>query len=151
MQELKQNQNPKNESKSYQPFVFLFLLLVGIDQLGKFLALRIFKNPAFVFSLPLPTPAIYVIYFFVVAAMVYHIAKDHQNFTPMTNFAWTLIFAGAAGNILERMFLGYVRDFVYISFYRWQGIYNFADFFIIAGIILLIVPSLIFKHDRKSI
>ena len=56
----------------------------------------------------------------------------------MAYFAWMLIFAGAASNIGERILLGYVRDFIYITFYKWTGVYNAADFYILIGIVILL-------------
>jgi lipoprotein signal peptidase len=52
-----------------------------------------------------------------------------------------MIFAGAASNIGERILLGYVRDFIYISLYKWTGVYNAADGYIILGIVLLLIKS----------
>ena len=61
-----------------------------------------------------------------------------------------LTFAGALSNVVERIVLGSVRDFIYIIFYHWVGVYNLADGYIIAGIILLLLRStrMIDKNDK---
>jgi signal peptidase II len=79
----------------------------------------------------------YAIYFLVILGMLYYVFKNYKNFSVSAYFAWTLIFAGAASNIGERIFLGYVRDFIYISFYKWTGVYNVADGYIILSIFIL--------------
>ena len=122
--------------------VFLFLVLIGFDQLAKHLARREFYNYGFAFSLPLPQVLIFPIYIVVVAAMIYYVAKYHRQFSTPTAVAWTLIFAGATSNIFERIFLGFVRDFIFITVRGLTGVYNLADFYILLGIAILI-----FKRD----
>jgi lipoprotein signal peptidase len=131
----------KNAPGFWPQGIFLFVLFIVVDQFSKHLADKIFKNSSFAFSLPVPTPLIYVIYILVVAGIIYYVLKNYRNFSTKSCVAWTLIFAGAASNIGERIFLGFVRDFIYITFYKWTGVYNLADGYIIAGIILLLLGS----------
>ncbi len=60
-----------------------------------------------------------------------------KKFKSYGFFAVVLIIAGGIGNLLDRIFLGYVRDFIYIKF--WPTIFNFADLFLLSGVVLLIV------------
>ena len=73
--------------------------------------------------------------------MLYYIWKNYSYFNKTISFAWIVIFAGAVANVGERIALGYVRDFVYISLWKWTGVYNLADFYIIVGILVLLVSS----------
>ncbi|HYV33303.1 MAG TPA: signal peptidase II [Candidatus Limnocylindria bacterium] len=130
----------KKEKVLIGSFFFLFLILVAFDQLVKNFANNIFKNSQFAFSLPVPIGLIYVIYICVLVAMVNYVLKNYRKFSLVAGLAWVLIFAGAISNIAERIFTGYVKDFIYITFMKWTGVYNLADFFIIAGIILLLIP-----------
>ena len=129
------------KKKRWSALAFVFLLAILLDNLFKRYAHNIFYNRAFAFSLPVPSVLIYLIYFIVVVGMIYYVLKNHHQFSFASKVAWTLIFAGAASNIGERILLGYVRDFIYISFYKWTGVYNAADGYIIAGIILLLFSS----------
>ncbi len=124
----------ENESKMSLTFVFLFLVFMGIDQLTKIWAARIFKNVNFAFSIPLPVVAMFAIYFIVLAMIFYYVFKHNREFSKITTLAWTLIFAGAICNIVERIILGYVRDWIYIT----SGIFNLADVYIIAGVVILL-------------
>lgn len=47
-----------------------------------------------------------------------------------------LILAGAIGNILDRLFRGYVVDFFEFTFFEWP-VFNVADIYVVAGVILL--------------
>jgi signal peptidase II len=49
-------------------------------------------------------------------------------------FSWILIVAGGVSNVLERLVLGYVRDFIY--FYGGL-IINLADLYIFFGAIVI--------------
>jgi lipoprotein signal peptidase len=122
---------------------------VAIDQLVKFLVPNPFKNYFFAFSLPVPTVIMYGIYFVVLSASIVWAEKHWRGETNLFKLAWVLIFAGAFANVGERIILGYVRDFIYISFFRWTGVYNLADGYIILGIIILILP-ISYKLKPKS-
>jgi lipoprotein signal peptidase len=141
MEEPKATQPKQNGSKKYLPFVFLFLAFILADQVSKIFATSIFRNYVFAFSLPLPEYLIYLVYAIVLVAIGFYVVKNRSQLSTVSNIAWTLVLSGAVSNIFERIFLGYVRDFIYISFYHFTGIYNLADFFIIAGIILLLSPE----------
>lgn len=119
----------------------MFCLLAVLDQLAKIFAKNIFKNFQFAFSLPVPVWLIYVINFAVLFFIINYVKKHYKILSGLANFAWLLIFSGAVLNIAERIVLGYVRDFIYISFYQWTGVYNLADFYIILGIMILLLPK----------
>lgn len=63
-----------------------------------------------------------------------------------------LIIGGGLGNLFERVVLGYVVDYLSLSFF--PPICNFADYCITAGTICLIVYLLFFsdfmKNDKKK-
>ncbi|HKL44284.1 MAG TPA: signal peptidase II [Candidatus Absconditabacterales bacterium] len=50
------------------------------------------------------------------------------------------VLAGAIGNLIDRIFLGGVKDFIKV--FDWFPIFNLADIFINIGIILLILKEL---------
>jgi signal peptidase II len=135
--------NIYNSQKSGRPqfwlFAFLLILLIAVDQFCKHIIGRQFHNAAFAFSLPVPVSLIYLIYVLVLGAMVYYLIKNYQRLPFASKLAWLIIFAGAISNIGERVMLGYVRDFIFIIFYRWTGVYNLADGYILLGIIILFI------------
>ena len=139
----------KNAGVFWKFGVFLFALLIAADLLSKHFAKNIFRNYVFAFSIPLPEPLTYLVYAIVLAVMVYYLRKNYRLLSFLQKSAWLLIFTGAILNIGERIFLGYVRDFIYITFYKWTGIYNFADWYIIAGIIILLRAHNNDKNEQK--
>ena len=62
--------------------------------------------------------------------------------------AAALIIGGGLGNLFERIFLGYVVDYLSLSFF--SPVCNFADYCITAGTVCLIVYLLFFSDFLKS-
>jgi signal peptidase II len=67
----------------------------------------------------------------------------------LTTFALALIFAGALGNVHDRILYGYVVDFieVHIFSYHWPD-FNIADSSIVIGACLLLLDSL--RPSRRA-
>lgn len=63
------------------------------------------------------------------------------------NISVALIIGGGVGNLIDRIFLGYVVDYIQISFF--PPVCNFADYCITAGTIILII-WLFFCYDKNK-
>jgi lipoprotein signal peptidase len=127
-------------------WVVLGLLLVAADQLSKLWIAQhgqVFRNYQFAFSTPVPLPLMYLIYAVILFLIVWYVATHYHKFTPSESLAWVLILAGAVSNIGERSFTGYVKDFIYL----FSGVFNFADFYILFGIVLLFIVRGKLKHS----
>jgi len=67
--------------------------------------------------------------------------REQAHHSLLVRIAFGMILGGAIGNIIDRLHLRYVVDF--IDFYRiWPNIFNIADSCITVGVILLILSSL---------
>ncbi len=64
--------------------------------------------------------------------------------------ALSLILGGAIGNLIDRLFYGYVIDFldVYYGTYHWPA-FNIADSAITIGVALMLVDSFKSEEDKK--
>ncbi len=60
-----------------------------------------------------------------------------------------MIGSGAVGNLIDRIQLGYVRDFIEVKFISFP-IFNLADMFIVTGAGLFILHTLFFEEKDKS-
>lgn len=85
------------------------------------------------------TALIFILYMF----------KETENKFMMIGYI--LVFAGAIGNFIDRMFLNYVRDFigVYIGSYAFP-IFNVADICITVGFALILCWMLIEEIEEKK-
>ena len=68
---------------------------------------------------------------FIVCFIVYDIFNKSNNKWYLCGLS--LIIGGAVGNLIDRIFLGYVRDFINIKIFSF--VFNLADLFITIGVI----------------
>ena len=58
----------------------------------------------------------------------------------LTRFGLVLTFAGMAGNLIDRVVYGYVRDFIDVVIFNYNfPIFNVADMAVVIGVILIII------------
>ena len=101
-----------------------------------------FANYHFAFSIALPEWVMYFIYFVVICLVGYYTCKVWSSLSWTERLAWILIISGAMGNLLERLFLGYVRDFLQIG----TGYINLGDIYIIFGVLYLLYHN--FRYQK---
>lgn len=79
----------------------------------------------------------------IIFSYAYKFSKNWRN-----NISFGLLIGGILGNLIDRLFLGYVRDFISIKIFSFQyPIFNIADSAIVIGVILLIIA--IIKGEDK--
>ena len=70
-----------------------------------------------------------------------------KNRSHLFLIASSLIVGGGIGNLIDRLMLGYVVDYLSLSFF--SPICNFADYSITAGVVLLAI--FVLKADSKTL
>lgn len=70
----------------------------------------------------------------ILLAVVWMIEKSKFD-EPLFTLLLTMILGGAAGNLIDRIRLGFVVDFVHFNFFPY--IFNFADSCVVLGAIIL--------------
>ncbi|MGI6671262.1 MAG: signal peptidase II [Christensenellales bacterium] len=63
--------------------------------------------------------------------------------------AWALMIGGALGNVADRLRLGYVVDFLALTFMPWFPVFNVADAALVVGVALLVLMEVL--GGRKSV
>ena len=58
-----------------------------------------------------------------------------------------LVLSGAIGNIIDRLFRGYVVDFFEFTFFEWP-VFNVADIYVVVGVILLALMVMFVVKDE---
>ena len=146
---------------------FIFFVLVAFDLLSKIIVFNLIDLYTFIplaFFLDLThihnfgisfglfsgliSPWILIILGLLVVAFIFYLMKSASN-----NFEeWSLliIISGAISNIIDRIFNGYVIDFIYFHYkdFFWPA-FNFADIYITIGIIMIIIN--IFRKTNNQI
>lgn len=83
-----------------------------------------------------------------VVGMLFYQLKPHEK---LSAYGLSMILGGAFGNIVDRIRLGYVVDFldVFVGKHHWP-VFNIADTVITIGAILLGIEILILEKKRKQ-
>ena len=84
---------------------------------------------------------------FIIGFVIYDYYNHDNHWTYIG--AVSLIISGAIGNLIDRLFLGYVRDFLVIELFSF--VFNIADLWVTVGVILFIVNLIIsFIKEKKG-
>lgn len=82
-----------------------------------------------------------VLTFIMLAVMAAGFLLLPERFTGL-KAALVLVASGALGNLIDRLALGYVRDFVWVNIFGNWACCNFADFWIVFGVIWAVIDIL---------
>ena len=93
-------------------------------------------------------PAVSVLTLIVIGILVFVIVKYRKAAHPLIGIALACIAGGAIGNLIDRVFLGYVRDFLCTEFMTFP-VFNVADAFVTCGAILLGVMVIFTKPGHR--
>ena len=84
---------------------------------------------------------------FCVGVVVYWIKKKPSH--PLLCTALTMMFAGAFGNAIDRIFRGFVVDYIQTTFITFP-VFNIADIGITVGAALLVLYVILFDKEDKN-
>ena len=83
----------------------------------------------------------------VIALTVWIVIKYRKHMSTLLQIACAAVVGGAIGNLIDRIALGYVRDFICTEFIDFP-VFNVADCFVTCGGILLGILLLFTKSGR---
>ena len=136
-------------------YIFIIALVTGIDQWTKYLAetqlkpintiplvqdifhLTYARNTGAAFSI-LRDKQVFLILVtaIVVVALICYLIKILKTGEATLKLALTFIIGGALGNLIDRIRLNYVTDFLDFTLINYP-IFNFADVFVVLGVVVL--------------
>lgn len=145
------------------------LCLTALDQLTKYLAIRFLMNQSSLVLIPgvlefsylenrgmafglfqgrIPFFLIICVIFFAVG--IYFLMKMPKTkyYRPLGILIYVLL-AGALGNFIDRVFRGYVVDFIYISLIHFPT-FNLADIYVTCGAALLLIFVFVRYRDEHD-
>lgn len=76
--------------------------------------------------------------------IIWFYCKKRREMTVLSRLILSLLFSGAVGNMIDRLFLGYVRDMIYVSLIRFP-VFNVADSAITVAAALLVIETFFVK------
>ena len=145
---------------------FIFFLLVVFDLLSKkivfdsidlhvFVPLNFFLDITHIHNFGvsfglfsgLISPWILIILGLLVVAFIFYLMNSASD--TLEKWGLLIIISGAISNIIDRIFNGYVIDFIYFHYkdFSWPA-FNFADIYITTGIIMIVIN--VFRKIKNS-
>lgn len=151
------------------PYILLIIAVVALDQklklmmvdhigmfnevpvIDSFFYLHVIPNDGIAMGmLANYQSAVIIVTALIMVLITAYIFVKRNKERPIMLFTLCLIVAGGVGNLIDRLRLNYVVD--YLDFRVWPYIFNFADICIVVGCFLLII--LVFfdaKHGEGEI
>ena len=87
--------------------------------------------------------------FLFLGVIIWFYIKKHKEMTVLTRIILALLFSGAVGNLIDRVFLGYVRDMIYFSLINFP-VFNVADSAITIAAALLVIETFFVKKQATT-
>lgn len=121
----------------------------SLQLLPNFLSITFVKNKGVAFSiLDGFMPLIIIITTIIIIFILKYISTIKRN--NLENISYGLILGGALGNLIDRIFYGYVIDFIDIKIINYNyPIFNLADTLIVIGVVLILINNLK-KGENKN-
>ena len=127
----------------------IFVLIIIVDQLTKLLSINndviiipnilkfaYIQNTGAIFGI-FPKNIVLIIDIVAIICILIYFKKIERN--KMTNVAFVLIISGSISNLIDRIFRGYVIDFIKVIILDNLPIVNLADISILIGSIIFII------------
>jgi len=156
-------------NKKYFPLIIIFLIIVLIDQITKFYIASNFelyqsieiirgffnityiRNSGVAFGMfsNLKGSFIQIVFIAIYIIAIISILILYRETHGYSHIALSLIFSGAIGNLIDRIFRGEVVDFMDFHWqnYHWPA-FNVADSCITVGVGLLMISIIISNEQR---
>lgn len=83
-----------------------------------------------------------------IAALIIWIIKE-KNKNPFMVYSASAVIAGGIGNLIDRIRLGYVVDYIEVRLFRF-AIFNFADICVVLGAICLVIYVCFIENKVKK-
>ena len=156
------------------PYYWVSLIIIIFDQVSKFVVrssiepgqiikltpklvwLTSIQNHGAAFSFSFGNPLLNRILFIIIStiAIILIVYLSSKSKNKLEIFSFALILGGALGNLIDRIFMGSVTDFIWCDFpdvimIRWP-IFNIADSSIVIAIVLMIASTIFIKETHKE-
>lgn len=157
---------------SFSRIFLIFFVLVGLDQLSKFLITSSLVEGSSIELLPILNLTLifnsgiafslfddngvwgrWVLVGLVALVLLYlvRILIKEKNLSSYESLALTLILCGGAGNLIDRIFIGHVVDFIHVFYQEYSFyVFNFADSYITIGVTLYLIYILFISEEKEA-
>lgn len=133
---------------------FVYENLQGVDSvpfIGNLLTLTYVENRGAAFGMLQNMSWLFAIITIVMIVLFFYIIINKKINSKFFITCTALIIGGGVGNLIDRIFRGFVIDYLQLSFFPY--VCNLADYCITIGAVMLIIYVLFYygKNDKKKI
>ena len=149
---------------NYKKIIFIVIVLL-LDQISKyfisvnnvfftvindFFYIEYAENKGAAFSILSGQNIILIIITLVLIFIIYKIMKTYKD-GIINDISFGLLYGGILGNLFDRLFLGYVRDFISFKFGNYYyPTFNIADSAIVIGAAIIIVATIVEEVKKRG-
>ena len=138
-------------------YSIIFISIIIIDQITKFwavslknnlpivliknfLQLNYTENPGAAFGMLQGKQTFFIVVTIIILVIIIYTLKKNEKLNNISKISLILISGGAVGNLVDRIRLQYVIDFIDVTFGKIYdfSIFNVADSFVVIGTFILI-------------
>lgn len=114
------------------------------NMLGRWLGWHPFLNPGVAFGIPVPLPIMIILCLAIIVCLVWWRVARYGLKNWVEQLGMVAVILGASSNVYDRVTLHATVDYFQIL----TGVFNVADFMIIAGFVLIFINNR--KHDNAA-
>lgn len=116
-----------------------------------FFSIKYARNTGAAFSILEGQRWLLAIIAILISLFIIYVLYKNERKKILENFSFALILGGALGNLLDRLYYGYVIDFIDVNFGTWHyPTFNIADCAICIGIMFFIMGNIKNKTGKKE-
>lgn len=115
---------------------FAYKLQPNFDVLGNFLRIQYIGNTGTIFGLFENSNYIFMALAVILCIAIIVYMRKNVEKKSIKEKVFILILTGGIGNLIDRIFRGFVVDFISL---KWVGIFNFSDMYVVIGVALIIL------------
>lgn len=121
---------------------------VHFNIISNFLSFNYYQNTGAAWSILQGKTVTLIAISIVVLILVYSMSFSYED-SKINDMTFGLLFGGIVGNLIDRIFFGFVRDFIDIKLFGYNfPVFNIADMAIVIGVIILVISTI--KGELKS-
>ena len=121
----------------------------SISVLGETVRITFIENPGIAFGIRVGNNVVFTVLSIIASLGVLVYLLTHRHEKPGVQYGLALILGGAFGNLIDRLTMGRVADFIDVGYrgFRWP-VFNIADSAVVIGMAFLLIT--VFLSDRKQ-
>jgi len=125
-------------------------LYESVNVIPNFFKLTYVLNDGAAFSMLSGARWFFVIIAIIFLILIYKCFIKDKNLNNYNILSISLLIGGILGNLIDRIFFGYVKDFLSFKIFNYDfAIFNLADTFIVISLILIIIGDIYGTYSRK--